>query len=722
MTTDSNLILVVDDDQSTCHVLSTLFARKGCRTEAVSSPGEALSTLNRMKPGVALVDIKLPGMDGLRLLEELKKVSPDTEVIIMTSHASMDTAIEAIRKEAYDYLPKPFDNFDEVWATVQRACEKRSLSLKNRELLLDLQNGNRELSAAVKRQKSLVDAGRAMGGICDLHELLDFFVGVAADELEVDRVSLMLLDEETREMWIVASRGLEEIVKNGVRRKVGDGIAGWVAREGKPVLVKDVLSDPRIKEFLHSTHATSFISAPIVLSIPIQLQEKVLGVINVTNRRSGQSFDEEDLAFLYSLAGQAAVAIERTRKYAELQVAYESLKVAQKNLVESERLNALGQMAAGVAHDFNNLLTGILGRVQLLQMKIDAVGTDLPLIRSQLELIEKIALQGAATVRRIQEFSRIRKDSPTDPVDVNSVVKTAVELTRGKWSDECGNRGVSVTVRLSLGQIPATRGNNHDLTQVVTNLIFNAVDAMPEGGELTLRTFLGEKTIGLEVSDTGIGMSREVKEKLFQPFFSTKGNGNGLGTSIVYGIVARHGGEIQVSSEEGGGTTVLLTLPLVDVPAEVRPFDTEERKKKGRPARILLVEDNDLNRELFRGYIVAMGHNAVVASNGNDALPIVEKGAIDLVITDLSMPGLTGYQLAEKVKKRIPGIPVILITGWAIQQDDARLRESGVDFILKKPCTLSDFRHNVDTALSSVRGAGERAAKMAEGTGCPGIS
>ncbi len=718
MTMDSDLILVVDDEQSIRYVLSSLFARMGWRTKAVSSAEEALSTLNGEKPGVALLDIRLPGMNGLELLGELKKVSPDTEVIMITSYASTDTAIEAIRKEACDYLPKPFENLDVVWGTVRRAFAKRSLSLKNRQLLLDLENSNRGLSAALKRKKSLIDAGRAMGGIGVLPELLDFFVGVVADELEVDRVSLMLVDEDTQEMWIVASRGLDEKVKKEVRRKVGDGIAGWVAREGKPVLVKDVVSDPRVKTVLHSTHATSFISAPIVLSIPILLREKVLGVINVTNSRSGQSFDEEDMAFLYSLAGQAAVAIERTRQYEELEGAYKSLKTAQKSLVESERLNALGQMAAGVAHDFNNLLAGILGRAQLLQLKMKEKGADRSELDSQLELIEKLALQGAATVRRIQEFSRIRKDTPTESVDVNDVVRNAVEATRSRWKDESETRGIPVEIRLELGRVPNIRGSTNELSQVVTNLIFNAVDAMPEGGELTLKTFLAESAIGLEVSDTGIGMSKEVKEKLFQPFFTTKGNGYGLGTSIVYGIVARHGGEIQVSSEEGVGTTFLLTLPVANAQSEdILPEEIARPKKEG-PAKVLVVEDNDLNREMFARYLTEMGHNAVLAANGKEMLPILERERFDLVITDLSMPGISGWQVAEQVKKRSPSIPVILVSGWAIQQDDARLRESGIDFILQKPCTLSDFEEMVEKALSSIDGeeAEGTAAKEAEET------
>src|SRR3990170_3059522 len=239
----------------------------------------------------------------------------------------------------------------------------------------------RGFAAALKRQSSLIRAGLAMGGISTLPDLLDFFIGLVSEELGVERVSLMLLDDRKGQMRIYASRGLDAEVVDKVRLNVGEGIAGWVAKEGKPVLVKDVQTDPRVNRSLSSTHATSFISAPMVISIPILLQEKVLGVINVTNRRSGLSFDEEDMAYLYGLAGQAAMAIERTKQLEELQEAYESLKAAQKTLVDSERLRALGQLAAGVAHDFNNLLHGILGRTQLLALKLGDKEMDFPSLR-----------------------------------------------------------------------------------------------------------------------------------------------------------------------------------------------------------------------------------------------------------------------------------------------------------------------------------------------------
>ncbi|MGB7629442.1 MAG: response regulator, partial [Candidatus Deferrimicrobium sp.] len=548
---DAETILIVDDESSIREVLSSLLQDAGCRTLAAGTAEEGLELMNNSAIAVAMIDLKLPEMSGIDLLVEIKRRSPSTEVIIMTSYASLETAIEAIRREAYDYIQKPFEDLDQPWGVVRRALEKREITRRNREMVNDQERRNRELAAAVKRQNSLIDAGRAMSGILSISELLDFFIGVAADELDVERASLMLVDEKSNEMRIAAYRGLNAEVAQQVCLKVGEGIAGWVAREGKPILVKDVESDPRINRPLESTSSDSFISAPIVISIPILSREKVLGVINVTNRRSGAPLEEEDMAFLYSLAGQAAVAIERARHFEDLQKAYQSLKDTQTHLIESERLNAVGQLAAGVAHDFNNLLTGLLGQAELLKM--DLVGSP-PAIEASLkraELLETIALQGAAAVRRMQDFTRIRKDAPSGAVDLNIVMRNAVEVTQGKWKDECLARGVEVNVRMEPGKIPLTEGNDSELTQVVSNLIFNAVEALRGGGEIVLATRSDGKDIRLSVTDNGVGMPAEVQQRVFQPFFSTKELGQGLGMSVIYGIVARHRGEITIHSEEG---------------------------------------------------------------------------------------------------------------------------------------------------------------------------
>jgi signal transduction histidine kinase/DNA-binding response OmpR family regulator len=696
----SDPILIVDDESPIRSALSSLLSEMGLATLAAGEGEEALSLLDGVTVSVAMVDVNLPGMNGIRLLEEIKRRSPSTEVIIMTSHASLDTAIQAIRKEAYDYVQKPFQDLDAVWRTVRRALEKRALSRRNRELLKDLEGRNRELTAAVKRQNSLVNAGRAMSGIVAISDLLDYFIGVVSEELDVERASLMLLDERSGEMRIAASRGLNEEMVREIRLKVGEGIAGWVAREGKPILVKDVESDPRVRKTLHSTSSGSFISAPIVLSIPIRLQEKVLGVINVTNRRSGVSFDEEDMAFLYSLAGQAAVSIERARQFEDLQEAYRSIKDAQKHLVEVERLKAFGQLAAGVAHDFNNLLTGILGRAELLKAILEAKAPDVSALRAGAELIEQLALQGAASVRRMQDFTRIRKDAPSETVDLNAVVRNAIEFTRSKWKDECEARGVQVAIRLDSGRIPLTSGSPSELVQVVSNLIYNAVEAMDRGGEIVISTACDGENIRLSVSDTGAGMSPEIQRRVFEPFFTSKQCGQGLGMSVVYGIVARHRGRIEVRSEEGKGSTVELILPVV-VPAAAEGGCGEEAVRKATPSRVLIVDDSDLNRDLFGNYVASMGHQVILAANGREALSIFDRGAIDLVITDLSMPGISGWQVAEGVKKQNPDVPVLLVSGWAIQQDEPRIRESGVDRVLQKPCTMAKFQKAVEEALGS---------------------
>lgn len=701
-------ILLVDDDAPSRETLLAHLTGRDCRVRAVASAKEGLALPGIDRFAVALVDLNMPGMDGLQMLAELDRLAPDTEVILMTSHATLETAIEAIRRGAYDYLRKPFSDIDDVLRSVERACEHRRLAMRNRELVSDLATRNQELSAAVMRLTALIEAGRAMSGIESLSELLDFFIGLVSKELDVERASLMLINENSREMSVAASRGISSELAAKIRIRVGDGIAGWVAKEGKPILVKDVRTDPRTHRSLARNALTetpsdegSFISAPIVLSIPIIVHEKTLGVINVTNKRSGDPFREEDMAFLYGLAGQAAVAIEKTRHYNELKLAYESLKEAQDQLVASERLKALGQMAAGVAHDFNNLLNGILGKAELLALKLSEKEPDRGAILAGLEMIEQITLQGAETVKRVQDFTRIRKDHPTNAVDVNALIRNAVEMTKPKWKYEAETLGVPVDVELLLGDVPPTTGNPSELTQVVSNLVFNAVEAMPRGGRVVITSRRDGDAIAIGIADTGVGMSKATQGHIFEPFFTTKETGQGLGMSIVYGILARHGGEISVDSGENRGTTFTVRIPVRAPARQASDAPGAAGSALQPPARILIIDDDDLNLKMLNEALTARGHLVSASSTGNDAIEIFRREPFDLVLTDLSMPGMSGWQVAREVKAYNPRVPVILLSGWAIQQDEEKVRESGVDYVISKPCSLKTLKGAVDEALHS---------------------
>ena len=699
MILDRERILIVDNEPPVREALSLFLAGEGFLVLTADTAEEGLEWVERAAISVAMISFELSDKSGIELLTEVKRRSPSTEVVMMASRDLTDSAIKAIRKNAYGCIRKPFEDLGRQCVMVRQALEKHLLTSRNRELKEELERQSQKLAFALKRQKSLIDAGRAMSGILAISDLLDYFVGCVADELDVERASLMLLDETTDEMRIVAHRGLSDDVTREARLKVGDGVAGCVAREGKPILVIDVESDPRVGKGLESTSASSFISAPIVLSIPILIREKVLGVINATNRRSGAPFDEEDMAFLFSLAGQAAVAIERARQFEELQGAYKNLQDAQRWLVESERLKAIGQIAGGVAHEFNNLLAGVLGQAEMLRMHMSETPPDINASLKRASLIESLAQQGAAAVRRMQDFTRIRKDAPSGVVDINAVARNAFDATRCKWDEECRAQGIDISVRLEEGTVPMTAGDETELTQVVSNLILNAVDALSSGGDIVLTTWSDGKELFLSVTDSGVGMTPETQRRIFEPYFTTKEYGQGLGMSVIYGIIARHQGEIIVRSEEGKGTTFELRFPIVVPPTEER--SDELKKAVADSARVLLVDDNDLNRELFGYYLSQLKHEAILAANGMEALSVLKRERVDLVITDLNMPGLTGWDVAEMVKKQYPDVPVILISGLAIQQDEPRILESGVNYVLQKPCNMARFQEVVQKVMAS---------------------
>lgn len=684
----SDVILVVDDEASLRQFVSDILSADGWKVWPAASAEEALSELEEKRPVAAFVDLILPGMGGLEMLAEIKRRLPKTEVVLMTSHASLETAIEALDKGAYGYLRKPFEGPEEILRLLDRAVEKRRLTEENERLQSDLEKRNAALTAANQRLSSLIEAGRAMSAIHEIRELLDFFIKVVVGELQVDRASLMLVDKQG-EMRIVSSHGIRDEVVQSVRVRLGEGIAGWVAEKGKPILVRDVRSYPRLQDPGHIGYEShSFISAPIVLSIPIKLQEKVLGVINVTNKRSEKTFCDDDLAFLYSLAGQAAVAIEGARHFEELKQAYETLRSQEQQIIASERLNALGQMAAGVAHDFNNLLNGILGRTQLLLQECRSSRIAPSAFEEELKWIEQLSVEGAEIIKRIQEFTGLRKDTPFAATDINQAIRDAVEMTRPKWKGQSEVEGLRIELRYELGPLPLVSAGRHDLIQVFSNLIFNAVEAMPQGGKLIFRTAVEEEKLVIRIIDEGVGIDEETRKKIFEPFFTTKPKGKGLGLSVVYGIIARHGGAIEVESGAGRGTIFTIRLPVVSPKPEETPPPAPE--ETSAPARILLIEDNDQNRLLFQK-ILEQQHTVTAASTGQEGLDLFAQGNFDLVITDLSMPGLSGFGVTEEIKKQSPGMPVILLSGWGIQQQDQEVKERGIDFILNKPCTPKEL-------------------------------
>ncbi len=373
-------------------------------------------------------------------------------------------------------------------------------------------------------------------------------------------------------------------------------------------------------------------------------------------------------------------------------------------LTQSEKIRALGEMAGGVAHDFNNFLTVILGNTQLMLAQMDGDGDRE--YRESLESVQRAASDAAETVRRIQEFTRVRTTRSFTTVDLNSVVINAIDVARPRWRDEADARGVKIGIETGLSEIPPVNANESELSEVLINLVMNAADALPDGGTITVSTDVepGGEWVRAAVADNGKGMDEEVSKRIFEPFFSTKGvGGSGLGLSVAYGIVNRHGGDIMVESREGEGTRFIVRLPaatVADLSAASKSADKVAARQGSapvRPAKILIIDDEPMIRTLLGDMVQKMGHKFEAAKAGERGLADFDAAAssgepFDLVLTDLGMPGMSGWEVVEAVKQRSPETPVVLITGWGDQLDSAKMRDSGVDAVVAKPFRVEDIR------------------------------
>jgi CheY-like chemotaxis protein len=303
-------------------------------------------------------------------------------------------------------------------------------------------------------------------------------------------------------------------------------------------------------------------------------------------------------------------------------------------------------------------------------------------------------------VSRLREFYRpADADELRAPLEVNVLCEQAVAFTTPKWKAKARASGATFDVKTEFTEVPQVLASAPELRESLTNLIFNAVDAMPSGGTITLATRADGPNVRIDIRDTGTGMTEDEKARCLEPFFTTKGErGTGLGLAVVYGIIQRHGGTIEIASEKGKGTTFSLLLPATDQKAVAS--DTNEQAAVNRTLSILVVDDQEIICELIAEHLSADGHQPVTSSDSTEAFARFEAGSFDLIITDQSMPGISGEQLARKVKAHSPKTHVIMLTGFGDDLLTDGKAPEGIDRVLSKPVSSDELRRAIFEATS----------------------
>jgi signal transduction histidine kinase/ActR/RegA family two-component response regulator len=418
---------------------------------------------------------------------------------------------------------------------------------------------------------------------------------------------------------------------------------------------------------------------------------------------------EFNATFLRDRKGNPAGAVAAIRDISKR-------KEMEAQLLQAEKLKSLGELAGGVAHDFNNVLAAVLGRAQMLKRMIDSPGGNherrksINELKKGLEIIENAALDGSETVRRIQEFSRKRDDDRYfEEVDLKKVIEGAVEFTKVRWKDAAESKGITYNIRTRLPSLPTIEGSASELREVFTNLINNALDAMPEGGKINMIASFNRNRIVVKVRDSGTGIPKKILDRVFDPFFTTKGpQSTGLGMSVSFGIINRHSGTIIVDSTDGRGTTFTITLPVAKK-AEQREAP-QLAIKTSKKASILIIEDEKDVRELLRDLLTIDGHDVQGACDGYEGIELFRQRSFDMVFTDLGMPGMSGWEVAEEIKKIDQKTPVILITGWEVLYKEKEIKKSGIDLVVNKPFQIDQILRIVKEGIQ----IGERT----EGSNC----
>jgi signal transduction histidine kinase/DNA-binding response OmpR family regulator len=723
-------VLLVDDERSIRVTLKAFLEEDEHGVDTAEEAEEALSVLQSKPVDVVVTDIILPGISGVDLLRRIRKMSPHVQVIMMTGEPTLETASEALRLGAVDYLQKPVGKYEIVKA-VRNALHVKHLSDEKKRLEEENKNYMSHLEKLVeKRTQDLAKSEAALRHRAEELSIINRLARKVNESMTVEESIqcglLEIVSAVSPDLAVFLLREKEDLLPRGIApeeagkiwtpdeaHKVGVCLCGLAVDEDKAIYSADIRSDPRCS--LEECRNAGFCS---FVALPLRSGEEIIGVLGIASLKP-RNF-QEHAPFLEALATEMSIGVKKSLLYEQVHQHATKLQssltrireaeaerlVLQEHLQRSQKMEAIGTLASGIAHDFNNILAAVMGYAELAMLEAPQES----MARKNIEMVLSAGERAKDLVKQILAFSHQTKEE-RKPILIEHTVKEVLKFMRASLPTT-----IEIRQRIDpdLGHVLADSVQIH---QVVMNLCTNALFAMKDNGgvldvQLTSSVVGSDQTVvhpdlkhetyvKLTVKDTGHGMDKATMEKIFDPYFTTKekGVGTGLGLAVLHGIVQKHGGIIEANSEPGKGSVFHIYFPTVKEGNDLETGIYEEAV--GGNERILLVDDEHVLVELGKQVLERLGYSVETRTSSLESLALfqAQPDRYDLVITDMTMPNMTGEKLAEELLRIRPDIPIVLCTGYSEPSLEEKARKIGVKALVMKPILSVEMAKAVRKAL-----------------------